>query len=148
MTCSISTPTIPSEYDDEVDEASLPWGQIWAYPCKLALCPDYGTTWTLRSNFILHLYEEEAHGISAATPAARRAIELNWRYMTDLHLPPRAAPNFRSREDPEEHVWKYSFRDGNGKVVSGQGTLRQMERHKASRGIQAERRPDVNLRSS
>ena len=29
----------------------------------------------------------------------------NWRYITNLHLPPRAVPDFRSREDPEEQVW-------------------------------------------
>jgi len=59
----------------------------------------------MRSNFLLHLQEREAHMTTAATPAARRAIEIEWRYATDPHLPPRAAPDFRSREDPEEQIW-------------------------------------------
>ena len=101
MTSLVSSPPIPSELDDEIDDADLPSGHIWAYPCKLPLCPDYGKSWLLRSNFLLHLQEQEAHGTSATTPATRRAIEIDWRYTTDPYLPPRAAPDFRSREDPD-----------------------------------------------
>ncbi|OIW23269.1 hypothetical protein CONLIGDRAFT_637718 [Coniochaeta ligniaria NRRL 30616] len=130
MTSSVFTPPVPSELDDEVDDAQLPVGQRWAYPCKLPSCPDYGKSWLLRSNFLLHLQESEAHGSSAATPAIRRAIELLWRYATDPHLPPRAAPDFRSREEPDEWVLDYSFRDDRGKMIAGRGTHRQMEMHK------------------
>ena len=69
----------------------------------------------------------------ATTPAARRAIEIEWRYTTDPYLPPREAPAFHSREDPDEQVWDYSFKDDTGKVISGKGTPKQMEMHKASR---------------
>lgn len=126
---------IPSELDDEADnaDADLPPEHVWAYPCKLPLCPDYGKSWGLRSNFLLHLQEQDAHRTTAKTPAARRAIEKAWRYTTDPHLPPRAAPDFHSREDPDEHVWNYSFKDGTGKVITGKGTLRQTEMHKALR---------------
>ena len=55
-------------------------------------------------------------------PAARRAIETEWRYATDPHLPPRAAPDFRSREDPEEQIWTYSFKDNTGRVLTRTGT--------------------------
>ena len=123
----------PSEFDDDFDNGGLPMGQIWAYPCKLTSCPDYGKSWTLRSNFLLHLYEGEAHKSMATTPAARRAIEIEWRYATDPTLPPRAAPDFRSRDEPDEHVWTYSFKDEDGNVVDGKGTLRQTEMHKNSR---------------
>lgn len=132
MTFLVSSPPVPSELDDGVDDAYLPFGRIWAYPCKLPSCPDYGKSWNLRSNFLLHLQEREAHGASATTPAARRAIEIDWRYTTDPYLPPRVAPDFRSREDPDEQVWDYSFKDDNGKVITGKGTLKQMEMHKAS----------------
>ena len=140
MTSLVSSPPVPSELDDEVDDAYLPVGHIWAYPCKLPSCPDYGKSWQLRSNFLLHLQEQDAHRTLLTTPAARRAIEIDWRYTTDPYLPPRAAPDFRSREDPDEQVWDYSFKDGNGKVVSGRGTMKQMEMHKTSLRLQAERK--------
>ncbi|KAH9873081.1 hypothetical protein J1614_005478 [Plenodomus biglobosus] len=134
MTISLPRPSIPSEFDDEVDDAhvDLPPGHVWAYPCKLSSCPDYGTSWLLRSNFLLHLQEEDAHW-AATTPAARRTIEQEWRYMTDPHLPPRKAPYFRPQDDPDEHVWEYGFRDDTGKVIKGRGTMKQMEMHQASR---------------
>lgn len=138
MTSLVSGPPVPSELDDEADDADLPSGHTWAYPCKLPSCPEYGKSWKLRSNFLVHLQEREAHGTVAMTPAARRAIEIEWRYTTDPYLPPRAAPDFRSREDPNEQVWIYSFKDDTGKVITGEGTLKQMEMHKASRCRQAE----------
>ena len=139
MASIVPAPPVPSESDDEVDDSDLPSGHVWAYPCKLLSCPDYGKSWRLRSNFLDHLWEErEAHGTTATTPAARRAIEIEWRYMTDPCLPPRAAPDFRSREDPEEQVWNYNFKDDTGKVITGRGTLKQMEMRKASRCRQAE----------
>jgi hypothetical protein len=64
---------------------------------------------------------------TAATPAARRAIELEWRYVTNLHLLPRAAPDFQSQEDPEQHIWTYNFRDNIGRVVTRTGTQRQVD---------------------
>lgn len=67
--------------------------------------------------------------MTAMTPAARRTIEKLWRYTTDPRLPPRAAPDFRSREDPDEHVWVYSFRDHTGKIIMGKGTMKQMDMH-------------------
>jgi len=133
MTSLVSSPPIPSELDDEVDDTDLPSGHIWAYPCKLHLCPDYGKSWLLRSNFLLHLQEQEAHGTSATTPATRRAIEIDWRYTTNPYLPPWAAPDFRSREDPDKQVWDYSFKDDKGRVITGRGTQKQMEMQKASR---------------
>jgi len=142
MTSLVSSPHVPSELDDEVDDADLPSGHTWAYLCKLPLCPDYGKSWKLRSNFLLYLQEREAHGTSATTPAARRAIEIDWRYTTDPYLPPRAAPDFRSREDPDEQVWNYSFRDNNGRVITGRGIQSQMEIHKA-RCLQEEGTPDT-----
>ncbi|KAF2804387.1 uncharacterized protein BDZ99DRAFT_511634 [Mytilinidion resinicola] len=127
-------PSIPSKFDDEVDDADpdLPPDHVWAYPCKLPSCPDYGKSWGLRSNFF-HLQEQDSHKTTAMTLAARRTIEKEWRYTTDPNLPPRAAPDFRSREDPDEHVWDYNFRDDTGKVVTGRGTMKQMEMHRASR---------------
>jgi hypothetical protein len=104
--------------------------------------PDYGTSWNLRSHFLLHLQEREAHGTSVTTPAARRAIEIDWRYTTDPHLPPRVAPDFRSREDPDKQVWYYSFKDNNGRVITGRGTQKQMEMHKAQ-CLQEEGTPDA-----
>lgn len=138
MTTLAFNSPVPSEFDDEVDDAELRAEHIWAYPCKLSSCPDYGKSWNLRSNFLLHLQEREAHGTTATTPAARRAIEIEWRYTTDPHLPPRAAPDFRPREDPDEHIWVYSFKDDIGKVISGRGTMKQMEMHKLSLRRRAE----------
>ncbi|OCL04537.1 hypothetical protein AOQ84DRAFT_380488 [Glonium stellatum] len=94
--------------------------------------------WLLRSNFLLHLQEQDAHVTIATTTIARRAIEKEWRYTTDPHLPPRAALDFRPRDDPDEHVWDNNFKDDTGKVIAGGGTLKQMELHKASRRRQLE----------
>jgi hypothetical protein len=69
----------------------------------------------------------DAHMAAAATPVTRRAIELEWRYVTDLHLSPRAAPDFQSQEDPEQHIWTCSFRDNTGRLVTCTGTHRQMD---------------------
>jgi hypothetical protein len=65
----------------------------------------------------------------AATPVERlRAIEIAWRYdVPDIHLPPRAPPHFRSREEPEERQWRFSSRDNTGKVLTRTGTWREME---------------------
>lgn len=133
MTSLVSIPPVPSELDDEVDDANISSGLVWEYPCKLPSCPDYGKSWRLRSNFLLHLQEREEHGSSATTPATRRAIEIKWRHATNPDLPPRVAPDFRPREDPDEQVWDYSFKDDNGEVINGRGTPKQMEMHKASR---------------
>lgn len=63
------------------------------------------------------------------TPTDRRTIELEWRYATDPHLPPRAPPHFRPREDPKEHLWTYGFKDEAGRLFNGTGTLGQIEGH-------------------
>lgn len=60
MTSLVSSPPVPSELDDEVDDADPPSGHAWAYRCKLPSCPDYGKSWNLRSNFLLHLQKREA----------------------------------------------------------------------------------------
>jgi hypothetical protein len=131
-----STHCIPSELDDEIDNATLPFGHVWAIPCKLPSCPDHGKTWILRSNFLSHLNEGDAHMPTGATPAARRTIELEWRYVTDPHLPPRAAPDFLPQEDPEQHIWTYSVRDSTGRVVTRTGTQRQMDEDLRKAGTQ------------
>ncbi|KAF2476880.1 uncharacterized protein BDR25DRAFT_330863 [Lindgomyces ingoldianus] len=110
MTTSISNLPIPSKIDDEVDDADLPSGHIWAYPCKLPSCPNYG--------------KQDAHVTTMTTTIARGAIEKEWRYTTDPHLPPRAAPDFRPRDDPDEHVWDYNFKDDTDKVIASRGTLK------------------------
>ncbi|KAH6646519.1 hypothetical protein BKA67DRAFT_579887 [Truncatella angustata] len=132
MTTKNTDLSVPSEFDDEVDDALLPPGRMWAYPCKLASCPDYGKSWQLRSNFLLHLQEREAH-IGATTPTARRAVEIEWRYPTDPDLPPRAPPEFRPQEDADEQAWTYSFKNGTGRAIHGTCTQSQMEAAMASR---------------
>lgn len=127
MNSSTVRVSIPSEVDDEVDDAFLPHGEVWAYTCKLASCPDYGKSWQFHSNFLCHLQDQEAHMASATTPAVRRAIELKWRYATDPHLPPRKGPFFRSQADLVEYIWEYSFKDHTDKVVNRRATQRQME---------------------
>ncbi|KAF1952621.1 hypothetical protein CC80DRAFT_421890, partial [Byssothecium circinans] len=76
-------------------------------PCRPPSRTRMGLSWLLRSSFLLHLQEEDSHR-TATTPAARRTIEQEWRYTTDPHLPPRTAPDFRPRDDPDEHVWEHS----------------------------------------
>ena len=76
MAFLVSRPPVPSELNDEVDDADLSFGHIWAYLCKLPSCFDYDKFWNLRSNFLIHLQEREAHKTIATTPAARRAIEI------------------------------------------------------------------------
>jgi hypothetical protein len=138
MNTSNSIPPVPSEFDDEVDDASLLPGYVWTYPCKLSSCPDYDKSWVLRSKFLLHLQEQHAHATTAKTAAGRRTVELEWRY-TVPHLPPRAAPDSRSREDPDEDIWNYSFRDNNGNIIDGKGTMKQAKTHMVSRRQQLQR---------
>jgi hypothetical protein len=107
------------------------WRTFWRKFLNGKVCPSYVP-------FLVHLQEREAHMSTAMTPATHRAIELAWRYTTDPHLPPRAAPDFRSREDPDEQVWDYMFKDDTGKVVSGRGTLKEMEMYEAALRRQAE----------
>jgi hypothetical protein len=127
MTAPTISPPIPSEFDDEADDAELPSGKAWAYSCKLRSCPDYGKSWLLRSNFLLHLKEQNAHTETASTPADRRRIEIASRHITDPYLPPRAAPGFLPREEPGQQVWQYSFRNDAGQMISRTGTQEQME---------------------
>jgi hypothetical protein len=94
MSSLVSSPPVPSELDDEVDDAYLPVRHIWAYSYKLPSCPDYGKSWQLRSNFPLYLQEQDVHRTLLTTPAARRVIEIDWRYTTNPYLPPRAAQIF------------------------------------------------------
>ena len=136
--------TLPSELDDEVDDALLPPGRVWAYPCKLTSCPEYGKSWLLRSNFLLHL-QERTHSTLASTPETRRAIEEEWRYATDPYLPPRAGPEFRSREDSNEQIWEYSFKGATGKIVNRKGTRRLMDTDIAA---QSQQREEVLCNSS
>ena len=75
---------------------------------------------------------------TATAPAARHVIEMEWRYTADPHLPPRAVPDFRSREDPDEQVWTYTFKDNTGTVLTRTGTRKQMEMDTVSRHRQAE----------
>lgn len=70
----------------------------------------------------------------APTPATRRAIEIEWRYITDLNLPPRAPPHFGSREKPEEQKWTFSYRDNTGMVLTRTGTRREMDEVLQRRG--------------
>jgi hypothetical protein len=65
--------------------------------------------------------------VTAAIPSACRAIEIEWRYITNLHLPLRAALDFRSREELLEQVWTYSFKDNTGKVLTRTGTQSQID---------------------
>jgi hypothetical protein len=132
MPASSSQNPVPSDSDDEIDNLSLPSGRVWAYPCKYPLCPDYGKSWLLRSNFLCHLLQQEAHAGIASTPAARRAIEIEWRYTTNPDLPRQKAPDFLSREDPDEQEWTYSFRNNAGVMISRRRTKKQMEADIAS----------------
>ncbi|KAF2733746.1 hypothetical protein EJ04DRAFT_605117 [Polyplosphaeria fusca] len=99
MTASISGPCIPSEFDDEVDDA----GHARAYPCKLPLCPDHGKPQGLWSKRLTRDKRNDAR-------CARRKSEKEWRYTTDANLPPRAGPDFVSREDPDEYVVELRLR--------------------------------------
>ncbi|OCK80875.1 hypothetical protein K432DRAFT_296795 [Lepidopterella palustris CBS 459.81] len=40
------------------DDVDFPLGHVWAWPCKLHSCPDYGKLWRLqKATFVLHLQE-------------------------------------------------------------------------------------------
>ena len=93
---------------------------------------------TCESTIYFHLQEREAYGTMAMTPAACCVVEIGWWYTTDLHLPPWVALAFCPRDDSDEQVWDYKFKDDTGKVITGRGTQEQMEMHKASRCRQAE----------
>jgi hypothetical protein len=74
------------------------------------------------------LQEQDVHATTATTATttiARRVIDKEWRYTNDAHLPPRTAPDLRSKEGPDKDVWDYNFKDDTGKVISGRGTLKQ-----------------------
>jgi len=76
-------------------------------------------------------------------PATRRTIEIAWRYTTDSELPPCAVPDFRSREDSEEQVWDYSFRDQIGNMIRGRATEKQIEMHETSHWRRVEGTPNA-----
>jgi hypothetical protein len=109
-----STLPIPSEPNDGVDDVTLPFRHVWAYPSKLLL-------WS-RLQQVLDSAQQLPPPLAGAGVACG-----TWRYITNLHLPPRAAPDFRSREDPEERVWTYNFKDNTGKVSARTGRQRQMD---------------------
>jgi hypothetical protein len=71
------------------------------------------------------------------TSVARCSIELVWRYITDPYLLFRTASSFCFREDLDEQVWDYGFKNDTGKVITGTGTLKKMEIHKAALRRQA-----------
>ena len=85
-----STLPIPLEPNDGVDDVTLPFRHVWAYSSKLLL-------WSQ-----LQQVPDSAQQLPPL--AGVGGTYGNWRYITDLHLPPRAALDFRSREDPEEQV--------------------------------------------
>lgn len=39
------SPYWPSDSDEDADTSGLKFGTVWAYPCKLETCPEYGKTW-------------------------------------------------------------------------------------------------------
>jgi hypothetical protein len=67
----------------------------------------------------------------------------NWQYITNPHLPPRATPDFRSREDLREQVWTYSFKDNTGRVLARTSTQRQMDEGLAGGAELGGRRLDI-----
>lgn len=99
-----STLSIPSELDDEVDDVALLFEHIWAYFWKLFSCLVYSKSWTLHSNFLLHLQKQEVHIATVVRPAAHHTIEIEWQYIINLHLPLHAASDFQSQKNPEEQV--------------------------------------------
>ena len=139
MTFLIFNSFVFFEFDDEIDDVDFSFEHVWIYLCKFLSCFDYDKFWNLRSNFLFYLQNErKAHEILTTTFVARRAIEIKWRYIIDSDLPSLIASDFRFREDSDEQVWYYSFKDDTGKMTTGRGTLKQMEMHKALRCRQAE----------
>ena len=89
MATLIFSRSVPSDFDDDVDNANadLPPEHVRAYPCKVPSCLNYGKSWLLRSNFFL-LKEQDLNKETATTPAACHTIEKRWRYTIDPNLPP------------------------------------------------------------
>lgn len=113
--CIAATADPPSESDEDGDTLALGYGRVWAYPCKLLACPEYGKTWVRQSNFLNHLKDHQVHRDSDATKTrqGRRSQALAWRYETSMHDPPRTAPDFQ----PAEPKWDYSYRTRDGILV-------------------------------
>lgn len=121
-----STFSILLKLDDEVDDAALLFKHIWAYFWKLFLCSDYSKFWTLHSNFLLHLQKQEVHITTTVRPAAHCTIEIEWRYITNLHLPLHAASNFWSQKNFKKQVWMYSFKNNIDRVLTHTNRQRQI----------------------
>jgi hypothetical protein len=76
-------------------------------PCRVDVPPfsrvNYGKSWTLRSNFLVHLQEREAHMATATPPAACREIEIEWRYITDPYYR-LVRPKIRQKVKRPDHI--------------------------------------------
>lgn len=131
MTFLISDPFVPSELDDEIDKIDLSSEYVWVYSCKLSSCLDQDKSWNLRSNFLPQLQEREKHETWATTFVARRAMEINWCYVTDSYLSSRVILDFRSRMLTSRSETTTSKID-NGKIIKGKDILKQMKMRKIS----------------
>lgn len=68
-----------SDTDDE--NSTLPHARRWVWLCKDSKCPKHGTVWIGKTNFLLHLYEIDAHRADHRTRSStgRREISREWR---------------------------------------------------------------------
>ena len=67
--------------DTDKENSTLPPSRRWIWVCRLQECPENGSRWTCKTNFLLHLYETPVHRADEKTRTGngRREISRNWR---------------------------------------------------------------------
>lgn len=77
-----------TDNDTGSENSSLPPSRRWVWYCKLRDCPQYWSTWTCKSNFLLHLYESPQHRADTRikTRQGRRQLSASWKEETAYHL--------------------------------------------------------------
>jgi hypothetical protein len=67
--------------DTDNENSTLPDARRWVWLCKGSKCLKHGTVWIGKINFLLHLYEIDAHRADHRTRSStgRREISRKWR---------------------------------------------------------------------
>jgi hypothetical protein len=85
-----------ADTDIDSEHSALRPRRRWVWYCKLRTCPKYYSTWSCKSNFLLHLYETPLHREDATTRIreGRHQLARSWREETayDLSEPKKGPP--------------------------------------------------------
>lgn len=82
--------------DTDTDNATAPPQRRWIWYCKEPQCVAYYCAWSLKTNFLLHLFETPCHRQDERTQTreGRRLLALAWREESawDMSEPKKSPP--------------------------------------------------------